>query len=67
MFYLVQAMNIIVKQEDYFMAYDKENENNEKIVHRENVIFVAVIIFSIFMIALDYGLIIKFINVIKNI
>ena len=49
------------------MAYDKENENNGKIVHRENVIFVAVIIFSIFMIALDYGLIIKFINVIKNI
>lgn len=49
------------------MAYNKEYENNDKLIRRENAIFIAVIVFSIFMIAVDYGLIIKFINVIKNI
>lgn len=46
------------------MAYEK---NDDKLMHKENAILTAVIIFSIFMLALDCGLIIKFINVIKSI
>lgn len=47
----------------------KNKDDNEKnrFFCKENTILIAIIVFSIFIIALDYSLIIKFINVVKNI
>ncbi|MBP3707878.1 MAG: hypothetical protein J6J36_04645 [Clostridia bacterium] len=50
-----------------FKKLDKEKMSEQEVMHRQNdKIFVFILVLSAVVIAIDYALIIKFIDMIKN-
>lgn len=45
----------------------KKKQGKHRTLNNENTIFIAILLLSIFVIIIDYNLIIKFINVLKSI